>query len=633
VSGGGAKSMPAISEPTASSEQLSPRSPPAFYSRRRKRGNELGQLLIKKNLITPAQLREALQIQSLSGGHLGAILRRIGACDDRAIADALIEQVRLSRGKTPGIAHRARENPSILGLHVPCRPNLTRALLVVGDVLSLALAGGIVAVFFADDPLTLPQRLGVVAILPLCAAIFAAIQLYVLTPPSPPEELRRIVLAVTLVYFSAWIVAVLTRTGSLSGVLHGAWLFSAFSGVSHGAFFLGWLASVIFVPIGRGFLRGRFSHRDWWGQAVVVLGAGKVGRAVVNTLRSRPQLGLKPVAILDDDPSRHGTLRAAWGEDDILIEPVEDDAQLHDDFQTPSIRVALEQFSEVAGIPVLGGLELAPILAQRLKIRSAVIAMPEMESANLLAVIERYAEGYTNVLVIPDLLKFTHFGAPTRDLGGVLGIEVQRQLLLRGPRMAKRSMDLVLTSIGFILILPILAIMALLIKLDSQGSAFYRQKRLGQDGVRFTALKFRTMYGDGEQRLAEVLARDPKLAAEYDKYHKLAQDPRVTRIGKVLRKYSLDELPQLWNVLVGEMSLVGPRPYLEREIPEMNQQEAIILRVKPGITGIWQVTGRNATTFDERIQLDVEYVRNWSPWLDFYVLARTVPVVLGGSGS
>jgi lipopolysaccharide/colanic/teichoic acid biosynthesis glycosyltransferase len=107
----------------------------------------------------------------------------------------------------------------------------------------------------------------------------------------------------------------------------------------------------------------------------------------------------------------------------------------------------------------------------------------------------------------------------------------------------------------------------------------------------------------------------------------------VTRIGRFLRKYSLDELPQLWNVLVGEMSLVGPRPYLEREIPEMDQKEAIILRVKPGITGIWQVTWRNSSTFEQRVQLDVEYVRAWSPWLDLYVLARTVPVVLGGTGS
>jgi len=141
------------------------------------------------------------------------------------------------------------------------------------------------------------------------------------------------------------------------------------------------------------------------------------------------------------------------------------------------------------------------------------------------------------------------------------------------------------------------------------------------------------MHGDGEKRLAQMLERDTKLRAEYEEFHKLTVDPRVTRVGRFLRKYSLDELPQLWNVLVGDMSLVGPRPYLEREIPEMDQKEAIILRVKPGITGIWQVTERNASTFERRLHMDVEYVRSWSPWLDIYVLARTIPVVLGGTGS
>src|SRR5262249_6467760 len=152
--------------------------------------------------------------------------------------------------------------------------------------------------------------------------------------------------------------------------------------------------------------------------------------------------------------------------------------------------------------------------------------------------------------------------------------------------------------------------------LDSRGSAFYRQDRLGRDGKRFRAMKFRTMYGDGEQRLKEVLDADPKLRAEYEEFHKLNDDPRVTRIGRVLRKYRLDELPQLWNVPLGEMSLVGPRPYLEREIPDMNQQEGIILRAMPGMTGMWQVSDRNATGFQERMKMDVHYVRNWSVWLD-----------------
>jgi len=596
---------------------------PAFYKRRRKRNNEIGQVLIRNGVITPEQLREALRIQTEKGGHIGAILRAMGACDSRAIAAALIEQVSASRNKGAGLAHRARQNPSIVGLNVVCRPNLSRGLLLLCDAVTLGLAAAAVGAIVASDSLTRAQRFSVVALVPMCIAALTAVQMYGLTPPSPSEEIRRCTLTISLIYLGSWVIAV-ARSGALHSMPHVAWL-------------VGWLTSVVLVPIGRGILRTRLAKNAWWGQPVVVFGAGKVGRAVVSTLQQRPQLGLKPVAILDDDPTKHGTVRATWGEEDLMVQSVrqgpESSHVRNDDYETPSQRSVLEQFAEVEGVPIVGGLELAPVLAQRLGIRSAVIAMPKVDSATLLGVIERYAEGYSSVLVIPDLFNVAHFGTPTHSLGGVLGIEVRRQLLLAGPRLAKRLMDVLLTTIGGVFLLPFVLVMSILIKLDSRGSVFYRQKRLGQDGVRFVAFKFRTMYGDGEQRLLEVLANDPQMRAEYEEFHKLTVDPRVTRIGRVLRKYSLDELPQIWSVFVGDMSLVGPRPYLEREIPEMNGQEAVILRVKPGITGIWQVTERNASTFEQRVQLDVEYVRSWSPWLDLYVLARTLPVVLGGTGS
>ncbi|HWA75695.1 MAG TPA: exopolysaccharide biosynthesis polyprenyl glycosylphosphotransferase [Polyangiaceae bacterium] len=596
---------------------------PAFYKRRRKRDNEIGQVLLRLGHITPEQLREALKIQIDSGGHVGAILRRIGACDSRAISEALIEQVRLARerGKLQHLARRARENPSIIGLHVRCSPRLVIGCLILADCFSFGLGAAALWFLAAGHLLTLTQQYSVAALIPLGVGAFSAFQLYSVTPPSPPEEIRNATVGVSLVYAACWLVAVLTRAGDISAMTHAAWL-------------AGWLVSAGCAPVVRGIVRSKFSKRAWWGQPVLVLGAGKVGRAVVSTLQSRPQLGLKPVAILDDDPERQGTVRVAWGENDIVIEPVRDDEdEFGEELETPSTRFALEQFAEVEGIPVVGGLELAPVLAQRLRIRTAVIAMPEMDAAGVLSVIERHADGYHNVLVIPDLFNLAHFGAPTKYLGGVLGIEVQRQLLLSGPRFAKRTMDLVLATLIGIMILPILITLAILVRLDSPGRIFYPQKRLGADGVRFSALKFRTMYTDADRRLKDLLAKNAKLRAEYEEFHKLTNDPRVTKVGRFLRKYSLDELPQLWNVLVGEMSLVGPRPYLESEIPDMDQKESIILRVKPGITGIWQVTWRNQSTFEQRVQLDVEYVRSWSPWLDLYVLARTVPVVLGGTGS
>jgi lipopolysaccharide/colanic/teichoic acid biosynthesis glycosyltransferase len=158
----------------------------------------------------------------------------------------------------------------------------------------------------------------------------------------------------------------------------------------------------------------------------------------------------------------------------------------------------------------------------------------------------------------------------------------------------------------------------------------FAQSRVGRGGRPFRMLKLRMMRDGADAEKASLAHLNGSGDA---RLFKIPADPRVTRAGRAIRRWSLDELPQLWNVLVGDMSLVGPRPYLEREIPEMDQKEAIILRVKPGITGIWQVTERNASTFERRLHMDVEYVRSWSPWLDIYVLARTIPVVLGGTGS
>jgi lipopolysaccharide/colanic/teichoic acid biosynthesis glycosyltransferase len=589
--------------------------------RRRRRDNELGQILLRKGLITPVQLRQALGIQAEEGGHVGKILRRMGACDSRAIADALVEQVRTARarGRYRDLVRAAKDNPSIGGLQIPSRPWLVVLLLVFGDLVGLSISAGVMWRFVSDDVLSLTQRVVLMSLVPLCMLVLLGARLYAVTPPSPPDEIRSITGVITLVYMGAWMISVAARVVAARSLSHGAWVLSL-------------AISVMLVPLIRGILRSVLAKRPWWGHAVVVIGAGKVGRAVVETLLRRPQLGLKPVAILDDDPSRHGSVRVAWGEDDMIVEHVGEVTQT--DLDPPSSeRSAIEQFAQVDGVPVVGGLSLAAVLAQRLNINTAVIAMPEIDSAAVLNMIERFGDSYSNVLVIPDLFNLAHFGAPTRYLGGVLGIEVRRQLMHRGPRFAKRLMDISLTIVGGLVILPVLACIGIWIRFDSKGSAFYTQRRLGQDGVRFSALKFRTMHNDADKRLAALLESNSNLRAEYEQFHKLSEDPRITRVGRFLRKYSLDELPQLWNVLKGEMSLVGPRPYLEREIPDMEQKEAIVLRVRPGITGIWQVTTRNESTFQERVNLDVEYVRNWSPWLDVYILARTFNVVVAGTGS
>jgi Undecaprenyl-phosphate galactose phosphotransferase WbaP len=240
--------------------------------------------------------------------------------------------------------------------------------------------------------------------------------------------------------------------------------------------------------------------------------------------------------------------------------------------------------------------------------------------------VEDYAHTFTHLIVIPDLFGFASLRVPVQDLGGTLGLEVRQQLLLPMPRFIKRTMDLTLTIFGGTLILPLLLLIAVIIKLESKGPVLFSQDRPGRRGKLFRILKFRTMHVDAEERFNKL---SPELKEEFLKHGKIKRDPRVTAFGRWLRKLSLDELPQLWNVLLGELSLVGPRPYLQDQVREMQEKDEVVFRVIPGLTGLWQVSGRSELTFEERLKLDTYYVRNWSIWLDIWILARTVPVLLG----
>ena len=215
-------------------------------------------------------------------------------------------------------------------------------------------------------------------------------------------------------------------------------------------------------------------------------------------------------------------------------------------------------------------------------------------------------------------------------------LRIDAQLLLPGAQLLKRAFDLVVTLVGGIAVLPLVGLIALLMKISSPGPVFYSQNRVGRHGRLFRSWKIRTMVVNAEQVLEDCLARDPAMKAEYTKYCKLKNDPRVTPIGHFLRRTSLDEIAQLWNVLRGDMSLIGPRPFMPHEVVkyvEMQDDLALYLRVVPGITGLWQVSGRATTTFIRRIEFDSQYVRNWSPWLDAYILVRTIRVVLLREGA
>jgi Undecaprenyl-phosphate galactose phosphotransferase WbaP len=212
-------------------------------------------------------------------------------------------------------------------------------------------------------------------------------------------------------------------------------------------------------------------------------------------------------------------------------------------------------------------------------------------------------------------------------------VEAQTGLLrLEFPR-AKRIADIVVASILLLLALPLGVLIALLILLESGGPVFFGHARIGRGGRRFRLWKFRSMTPDGDALLSEHLERHPERAVEWLHFHKLKDDPRVTKVGRFLRKRSLDELPQLWNVLRGDMSMVGPRPIVDEEVQKYSRVFPLYTRVLPGLTGLWQVSGRTETSYRRRVELDTTYIRNWTLRLDLQILIRTVRVVLNGHGA
>jgi Undecaprenyl-phosphate galactose phosphotransferase WbaP len=219
------------------------------------------------------------------------------------------------------------------------------------------------------------------------------------------------------------------------------------------------------------------------------------------------------------------------------------------------------------------------------------------------------------------------------DLEGMLGMEARQTFLTPPAELLKRMMDIIFSIILGIVFLPLLLLTAIMIKLDSPGPAFYKQERIGKGRRRITIIKFRSMQVNAEKVLAAYLAENSKAQEEWNKTQKLREDPRITRVGKWLRKFSIDELPQLFNVLKGDMSLVGPRPIVESEVWRYQNYFGVYSTVHPGITGMWQVSGRSCTTYDQRVLYDVYYVHNWSVWLDLYILLRTIWVVLIRDGA
>jgi len=426
------------------------------------------------------------------------------------------------------------------------------------------------------------QYLGIAAALLLLPLIHYQIGLYPGYLLGPVERLRRRTLATLAVFGGLVAWDNLVARGVLSrGVLLATLVFA-----------------LLLPPITESVVRAALVRRRKWGMPVVMLGCGSAGRALARTLLSQPDLGLVPMAFLDNRPETWNTI--------------------------------------VHGVPVAGPLGLACDFEHRAQ--AAILSLADLSLADLgkYGIASLVQElNFPRLIVAPDLAGVASLWVSARDLGGQLGLEIKKNLLLRRNHVLKMMMDRALALPLFLISLPVMAVAALWIKLSSRGPVFYSQMREGLDGRRIPVWKLRTMRVDGDRLLEQWFETHPDDERHWRNFFKLPHDPRVLPvIGRLLRRTSLDELPQLWSVLTGEMSLVGPRPLPYYHLEQLPSEfRTLRTRVLPGLTGLWQVSARSDGDLKVQEALDTFYIRNWSPWLDLHILARTVKTVLRGDGA
>jgi Undecaprenyl-phosphate galactose phosphotransferase WbaP len=263
----------------------------------------------------------------------------------------------------------------------------------------------------------------------------------------------------------------------------------------------------------------------------------------------------------------------------------------------------------------------------------ALVVFPAEVSRDWMRRVEGSVWGCKKVIVVPPSTRFLWTRPTIRNCCGLMALEMKQGLLRRFSRFTKLFIDRALALIFVPPLVPVVCLIAITIKLTSKGPLFYSQWRIGENGRCFRLWKFRTMIANADQVLETWLSKDPDLRLEWQADRKLKSDPRVTPVGRFLRCTSLDELPQIWNVVRGDMSFVGPRPIVAAEVNRYGDEFDLYQKVKPGITGLWQVSGRNNTSYAERVAFDVHYIRNWSVWLDIYIMARTGKVVVHKRGA
>lgn len=353
------------------------------------------------------------------------------------------------------------------------------------------------------------------------------------------------------------------------------------------ALLIAWPFATILLPVGREMFRHIFGKLKWWGVPAVIYTKKADDLLIVDRLIDRANYGYRPALIV----TKTGTPK-----------------------------------KDYRGVPILKTDPRLLSIIKQLNIKVAILCDYEDN-------IEKIHASYRYVITVPKKQSLITTSLHMRDFGGIIGYASTNYLTKSFSKLSKRILDISLCLIASPFVLILTAIIAILIKIDSRGPVFFGHKRIGKNHKEIRCWKFRSMYADADVRLKKILETDPVRAAEWEKNRKFSDDPRVTRIGKFLRKTSLDEIPQLWNIFKGDMSFVGPRPVTLGELEKYGGTVEYVLSVTPGLSGMWQVSGRSDTDYDERIALDSYYIQNWSIWLDLWIVVKTIWVVLAGKGA
>lgn len=471
----------------------------------------------------------------------------------------------------------------------PTQHRLFMITLVMGDTIALAIAfvAAYIVRFYFDLPIFDDTAMnpvetleGTLLLIPVCLIIFALFQLYdwqyLL---GGANEYARVFNATTVI---------------VTLVIVASFVFPVVR-ISRGLVALCWLFGISAVLLERLFLRRivyRLRQHGVLTRRTLIVGADAEAVAIAEQLRATPTCGAEILGFVADQ-QLPGTLLTG-------------------------------------NIPVLGPLDHLQALVAQWNAEDVIVSTTALHRQEIIRIFQEYAfADNVDVRLSSGLFEIFTTGVHIREIGSVPLVSMNKARLAPWEAIVKTTVDYAVALTLLVLLAPFLLTLAILVKWDSPGPVFHRRRVVGRGGHDFDAFKFRTMHVNGD----EILKEHPELQAELQSKHKLKSDPRITRLGQTLRRTSLDELPQLFNILLGQMSLVGPRMITAEETEKYGKWRLNLLTVKPGITGLWQISGRSDISYEQRVRLDMYYIRNYSIWLDLFILWRTIPAVLRGHGA